>query len=282
MTQLALFEFEKRWANGREAWVKPPELFSPGGFAVDVLAERVARRFVEREHYAASFPAARLSVGLWGPGPSLVGVAVFSVPMSTNVLPRWTGMDHRRAVELGRFVCAPSVKYNGESWFLVRCFRHLAREKGSRAVLSFSDPLERRTAAGALMKRQHFGTIYQATGALFAGRARARWLYLAPDGSVVSDRMLSKIRQEERGLDYGVARLRSYGAPQRRRGESWTDWTARVLMLPIFRRVFHPGNYAYVFSLNTPTRKAVARLHEGGKPYPKPPPLSSLELPLAA
>src|SRR4051812_25590464 len=115
MAQLTLFEFEKRWSDRRETWVRPPELFSPGGFAVDVVAERLARRFVEREHYAGSFPAARLSVGLWGPGPSLVGVAVFSVPMSSNVLPRWTGFDHCHAVELGRFVCAPSVKYNGES-----------------------------------------------------------------------------------------------------------------------------------------------------------------------
>jgi len=88
------------------------------------------------EHYSGTFPAARLSIGLWGPGPALVGVAVFSIPMSVAVLPRWTGLDHTEAVELGRFVCGPTVKFNGETWFLRRAFRILASEKYCRAVLS--------------------------------------------------------------------------------------------------------------------------------------------------
>jgi hypothetical protein len=80
--------------------------------------------------------------------------------------------------------------------------------------------LERHTAGGALKKPAHYGTIYQAKGALFAGRATARWLYIAGDGSVISERMLSKIRAEDRGLDYAVARLRRHGAPARTLGES--------------------------------------------------------------
>lgn len=106
-------------------------------------------------------------------------------------------------------------------------------------------------------------------GALLAGRATARWLLLAPDGSVVSDRMLSKIRGEERGIDYAVRRLRAYGAPPRARGESWSDWTARVVRLPIFRRVRHPGNLAYVFGLDRYAAARLAHLHDGGQPYPR-------------
>lgn len=269
MTQLSLFLRDKRWSRRREAWVTPEDHFLPDGYAVDVVAEPLARDFVVREHYSGSFPAARLSVGLWGPGPTLAGVAVFSVPMSRYVLRRWAGADHEAAVELGRFVCAPSVKFNGETWFLRRCFRILGREKGCRAVLSFADPLERRTAAGELTKGAHHGTVYMAKGALLAGRATPRWLLLAPDGSVVSDRMLSKIRGEERGIDYAVRRLRAYGAPPRARGESWSDWTARVVRLPIFRRVRHPGNLAYVFGLDRYAAARLAHLHDGGQPYPR-------------
>jgi hypothetical protein len=107
-------------------------------------------------------------------------------------------------------------------------------------VLSFADPLERHTLEGALTKQAHYGTVYKAKGALFAGRARPRWLHLAPDGSVVSERMISKIRREERGIEYAVARLRGYGAPAREIGEDWKSWTRRVLRLPIFRRIRHP------------------------------------------
>lgn len=269
MSQLSLFDCEKRWNGRKERWVSPSECFQPTGYAVDGLAEARARTFVEREHYSGTFPAARLSVGLWGPGPSLTGVAVFSIPMSEAVLPRWTGLDHTAAVELGRFVCSDTVRFNGETWFLKRCFGILGHEKGARAVLSFADPLERHTLEGSLTKQAHYGTIYKAKGALFAGRARPRWLHIAPDGSVVSERMLSKIRREERGIDYAVARLRGYGAPARRPAEDWKSWTDRVLRLPTFRRIRHPGNYAYLFGLDHSTKTRLAALHDGGLPYPE-------------
>lgn len=81
--------------------------------------------------------------------------------------------------------------------------------------------------------------------------------------------MISNIRGEERGIDYAVRRLRAYGAPPRARGESWDDWTRRVVRLPIFRRVRHPGNLAYVFGLDRHTSARLAHLHEGGQPYPR-------------
>jgi hypothetical protein len=166
-------------------------------------------------------------------------------------------------------VCGPSVKFNGETWFLKRAFSILAQEKQTRAVLSFADPLERHTSTGDLTKRSHYGTVYMAKGALFGGRAGPRWLHLAPDGSVVSERMLSKIRREERGIHYAVERLRAYGAPLRVAGESWSHWTARVLCLPMFRRVRHPGNFAYIFGLDPATTARLSDLHEGGNPYPR-------------
>lgn len=284
--QLSLFGFEKRWAARRERWVTPAERFLPAGYAVDVVSERLARQFVVREHYSGTFPAARLSVGLWGPGPELVGVAVFSVPMSQSVLRRWSGEDHQRAVELGRFICAPSVKFNGETWFLRRAFTALRREKRITAILSFADPLERRTAEGLLTKAAHHGTIYMAKGALLAGRTDRRALILAPDSSVVNERMLSKIRNEERGIDYAVRRLLDLGAERRNPREDWSTWLSRVLRPPVFRRVHHPGNYAYLFGLDAQTATRLSNLHNGGQPFPRrssPRPEDACEtLPLAA
>lgn len=267
--QLSLFTFEKRWTGRRERWVTPAERFLPAGYSVDVISERLARDFVVREHYSGTFPAARLSVGLWGPGPELVGAAVFSVPMSEAVLRRWTGQDHRDAVELGRFVCSPSVRFNGETWFLRRAFSALRREKRITAILSFADPLERHTAEGMLTKPAHHGTIYMAKGALFAGRTERRRLLLAPDGRVVNERMLSKIRNGERGIDYAVRRLLDLGAPARNRGEEWPAWLHRVLRPPRFRRAYHPGNYAYLFGLDAQAAGRLSELHGGGLPYPR-------------
>jgi hypothetical protein len=211
---------------------------------------------------------------------------VFSVPMSQAVLRRWAGADDHQAVELGRFVCAPSVKFNGETWFLRRAFAALHREKRITAILSFADPLERRTAEGLLTKAAHHGTVYMAKGALLAGRTERRAVILAADSSVVNDRMLSKIRNAERGSDYAVRRLLHLGADTRNRGEEWSTWLRRVLRPPMFRRVHHPGNYAYLFGLDSATTDRLSDLHDGGQPFPRRPSPRTEEpresLPLAA
>ncbi len=106
-------------------------------------------------------------------------------------------------------------------------------------------------------------------GALLAGRTESRWIVLAPDGSIVSERMLSKIRRHERGIGYAVRRLREYGAEPRKPGESWRDWTSRIIRQPPFRRVKHPGNYAYVFGLDDQTVSRLLAMHDGGQPYPR-------------
>ena len=59
---------------------------------------------------------------------------------------------------------AESVPANGESWFLARCWE-LATRQGKHGVVSFSDPVPRRTAVGTLVFPGHIGTIYQACNA---------------------------------------------------------------------------------------------------------------------
>lgn len=263
------FAFDKRWRHRRERWVTPEQHFRPAGYSVDVIPEEAARRFVETHHYAGSLPVTRLCVGLFGPRARLAGVAVFSVPMAQAVLARWTGLGNDGAVELGRFVCDDNVAFNGESFFLARAIPALVREKGTRAILSFADPMERHDAAGLLTKRAHWGTCYQATNALFAGRSTPRTLHLTRDGTVLSERMLSKVRTEDRGWRYGAQQLRDAGAPPRRHGETLASWVRRSLREGPFQRVRHRGNLAYLFGTDAAERRRLADLHGGGQPYPE-------------
>ena len=266
MTAQLPLPFDKRWDRRRETWPHPDVTFNPRGYAVDVVDEAAARAFVLNHHYSASFPAARLSIGLFD-GRSLAGVAVFSVPMQQAVVPRYSGLSAGEGVELGRFVLSESVAFNGETWFLARAFRLLQREKGARVVVSYSDPMERSTDAGILTKPAHFGTIYQAHNAVFAGRAAARWLWLDRHGQVVSERALSKIRNAEVGHAYAARRLEAAGADPRGRHEDPRTWLDRVLRAPVFRRIRHPGNFAYAFGLDRSAKAAIAATVDA-QPYP--------------
>lgn len=272
--QLTLPLVDKRWQNRRERFVVPPDRIDPREFSVDVLhGERDARAFIAEHHYSGSFPAARLSVGLYrktGCAPArLVGAAVFSVPMQQQVIPAYTDLPASAGVELGRFVCLPEVAFNGETWFLRRAFAALRQEKPDvRAILSYADPMERCTANGQLTKPAHYGQIYQAHNAAFMGRAKPRWLWIARDGSIISDRALSKIRSGDRGHEYAARQLIDHGADPRRPGENPRAWLERVLRPPLFERVRHPGNFAYVFGLDAETTsRARAQAH----PYPRRP-----------
>lgn len=260
-----LINLDKRWESRRERWVAPGTLFRAADFAVDVIDSATARRFVEAQHYSGSFPADRLNVGLFGPGGTLEGAAVFSVPMNQRVVPKWTGCAPADGVELGRFVCTSAVAYNGESWFLARAFKLLRQVKGVRAVVSYADPLERHSAAGELTKAAHWGTIYQASNALHVGRSDARTLLVAPNGHVVSGRALSKIRHEDQGWQYATQQLLDQGAPARQAGESLEGWVTRATAG--FRRLRHPGNLCYVFGLDDLARRQLRTMHGAGLPY---------------
>jgi len=266
-------DLAKRWRDRRQRWVAPGELFTPSGYVVDVVPERVAKPWICAHHYAGTFPAARLSCGLFastGSDSRLVGVAVFSVPMNQSVIPSYSGFAPDAGVELGRFVCAPEVRYNGESWFLARAFAQLRREKPRvRAVLSFADPLERRDEGGFVVKPAHWGVIYQASNAIYVGRSSCRTLLIGPNGRVVSGRAVSKIRLGERGSQYAERLIVTAGAPARAFGESPAAWFDRLQHTRLLRRVRHGGNLAYLFGLDEPTRALLRFRHRGGLPHPR-------------
>lgn len=204
-------DFEQRHRERRVFYVEPTRRFLPRGYSVDALDEVPAKHFVETHHYSGTYPAARWRFGLFAPGGRLVGVCVFSHPSNDRVLTSRFPGAAKDSTELGRLVLLDEVGFNGESWFVSRCFPTL-RRAGVRGVVSFSDPLARDDVHGRVVHQGHLGVIYRGLGARYTGLATPRTLHLLPDGSVFSARTAQKVRSLERGWLYGVQQLVRQGA----------------------------------------------------------------------
>jgi hypothetical protein len=264
-------EVVQRWREGRAKYRPAGELarIDPRRYEVAALdgdgADTVARAFVERHHYSSSYPAARERVGLYRAG-ELVGMAVFSHPPTNSVLDVLP-CAREAAVELGRLVLLEDVEANGETWFIARAFAEL-RRRGYAGVISFADPVLRTTAAGVVVFPGHVGRIYQASNAVFTGRASPRTKRLLPDGRIFDERAWSKIRARHTGWRYAVDQLVAAGAQAPMRTASAADLRAWLKAeLPRCTRPFrHRGNYRYLFGLHPAVRHQLQPL---AQPYPK-------------
>jgi hypothetical protein len=178
-----------------------------------------------------------------------MGVAVLSIPVRREVLTlSFPDLEpFHESLELGRFVLADRAPANSESWFLAQAFRLAARE-GVRGVVSFADPVARRDADGRLVFPGHIGIVYQASNALYAGRGTARTVLVLPNGRVLHDRAISKLRSLDVGHEYVEYLLRRFGAPPRQ-GKSPEEWLPTALASARVRRLRHPGNHRYMFRL---------------------------------
>lgn len=252
----------QRWSERRGSYRPAGEVIRASDYEVAPLPTAEARGFVLRHHYSGSMPAARRCFGLHRRG-ELQGATVFSHPCRDDVLTRAFEVGAATdAVELGRFVLLDEVPGNGESWFLARCFAELRRE-GFAGVLALSDPSQRADAAGRVVFRGHVGCIYQASNALYLGRATRRTLHLLPDGSVLSARAIAKVRARDQGWRYAARLLQAHGADPL--GESGDAAAWLRLWLPRLTRTHrHPGNHRYAF----PLRRNVRVLGQP-QPYPK-------------
>jgi hypothetical protein len=255
----------QRWRDRRPRYKPPHETINPLHYEVAALADDAQpKAFVLAHHYAGTYPAARFRVGLFRAG-RLVGVAIYSHPVNDRVLTSVFDAPASAAVELGRFVLLDDVPGNGESWFLVRSFE-LLRKADIVGVLSFSDPVPRRTAAGVLITPGHIGTIYQAANGCYLGRGTPRRLRMLANGQVLNDRALQKIRRGEQGWEYAAEQLLRAGAsspppldPGQRR-----EWLHRSLGR-VTSIVHHPGNHRYAWRLDRS-----CRLLRDPRAYPKP------------
>ena len=258
MHQVALpldFSQCQRWRNGRERWRPSGELFDPRYACVQRIDTATAKAFVREHHYSHSFPASRVNAGLFVKKPFqkevLAGCATFSVPMTQAVVPAlMDGLHPSLGVELGRFVLLDEVPANGETWTLARAFQVLRDALPEiRGVISYCDPEPRYSKTGDLVKKGHVGTIYRAFNATPRGRSKRRMLLLTPDGSVVNERAVSKLRNGESGAGYVEAMLLSMGADARRLSESGADYLKRLIDTGFFRRMRHPGCFAFSWTL---------------------------------
>lgn len=284
-------QFDLIEAMGCQRWNQRRDLYRPAGepidtdrYGVDLVSESEARDFVAKHHYAGSLPPTRVRVGLFRSMPfrraELVGVAVFSVPVQAKALECYFGVDNDSGVELGRLVLLDSVEANGETFFVSRACRTLKRElPGVRAVLSYSDPMERVSESGEVVKRGHYGTVYRGLSATYMGRSSKRTLVMDRRGRVISERSLSKLKNDESGAAGAYRMLREAGGPERLFGESGKAYVERALREGPFVRMKHPGNLVFGWGVGSKTERSLVRRSMVSLDYP---PYPSQALKLAA
>lgn len=254
----------QRWRDRRTSYRPAREVVDLRHMEVaPIETDNVAKLFVARHHYEATYPAARYRFGLYEKGGWLVGVAVFSQPVNDLTTACLPGSERHEKTELGRFVLLDHVGANAESWFVARCFDAL-RKEGLVGLVSFSDPLARTRADGSVVTPGHVGTIYQATNGTYLGRSKPERRLLLPDGTIIHNRAMAKVRKRERGYKPIVERLIKFGAAPLGERDDSRGWLSRELPR-ITRVVAHPGNHKYAWVFNRRDRKHLPP----SLPYPK-------------
>ena len=255
-------DVSQRWNARRPTFVPPDSRIDPREFAVEEITRKDAATFLAQHHYLGTCPVAMTCAGLFrktGVGPAeLVGTAVFGQPGSPDAIASRSGMRREEGVELTRFALRDDVAFNGETYAIARAKRILARSyPGISVVLACSDPFPRTDGDGRTVFPGHLGQIYRASSALFAGHGAARIVHVSRDGSVLTDQNFSKIRGDRQGAEAAARRIVAAGAPERKTGESPSEWLERALASPAFRRVRHPGVRVYLLPMNADARRRI-------------------------
>lgn len=252
----------QRWRDRVGSYRPAGETIVTRQYEVARVETAVAKAFVLCHHYLMSFPAARRCFGLywWG---QLVGVAVFCQPLRKEVLAGLPGTPQESLV-LGRLVLLDEVPGNAESYFIAQCFHELQRE-GFVGVVSFSDPLPFTTLDGTVKHRGHIGTIYQATNGNYRGQARAEWKWVLPNGRYFQNDCKTKIRHLKEGWRYSAQLLVDFGAPPLDPSKDDPAEWLNAYLPKHARKLWHPGNHDYRWTLNRRHRKHLSP----SLPYPK-------------
>lgn len=247
----------QRWVERRQRYRPSGERINPAEYTVAAIEKHAEpRAFVSTHHYLGdSWPSVSFATGLYR-GRRLVGVCTFGIPAQARVFSAL--VPGHEALELSRLVLLDEVPGDGESWFVARAMALARREHKITAIVSYSDPLTRTTVEGLPVCPGHVGVVYQALGAEYKGTGKPRTIWLDRNGRTISDRALSKIRNQEKGCVNEEARLRALGAERRESGEEPRVWLARVMPM-IARQVKHPGCHRYVWEWSDDRRVAPVR-----------------------
>ena len=267
----------QRWRTRRTRFVPSATAINPADYAVDIIrSEKVTAGFLAEHHYLGTLPVSRLACGLYRNGrggqSDLVGVAVFTQPVNNASVRLRTGLtDPNSAFDLGRLVLLDDVPGNGESWFVARAMKLLRAEKPDvEAVIAYSDPIRQELPDGRVILPGHIGFVYQALSASYTGRTQARRRLIMPDGSILSDRTISKIVTGDNGASPAIDRLTRAGAPAPRAGEGPRDWLKRLETERFVTRHHHPGCHAYTFPLVRRARRALTTIPQPVRPMRDP------------
>jgi len=256
-----IVDFCQRWRDRVGAYRPKGEPIDTSKYEIAIIDEDTTpRAFCMQHHYSGSYTVAILRAGLYR-RDELVGVAAFSPGASKSAMDVAIPIPKAKRAELSRFVLRDDVPANGESWFLGHVFA-LARRHGYEALVAYSDPVPRFDSRGRKTFAGHFGCIYQSTNARFTGRAETRTKYLFPDGTILDDRNLTKLREQQPGWQAVAAKLVEHGAPKPRGDfEKW-----RLPAIHAATRTFrHKGTYRYLWALD----KRLSRYLPDAKRYPK-------------
>ena len=260
-------ERSQRWRDRREKFIPGGAEFNPAIHSVDIIdCWSVAKPFVERHHYSGSFPASRLSAGLFRNGPGgtseLVGVCTFAQPSNNRSVIKTANLRHHtHAVDLGRLVLLDDVGCNGETYLVSRALKLLRQSKSEvLSVISYADPVKRRVVGSGVIHGGHIGRIYQVMDALYLGRATPRTLDIMPNGLVFSARALSKLLNGETGSEYALRQIVAAGASPPKSGEAPEEWIMDLRQKGFFTRIRHPGTHKYLFPLTRAAKIAASSL----------------------
>jgi hypothetical protein len=255
----------QRWRQRRDTYRPAGEVINTRSYEIaETNSDRTVREFIALHHYLQTTPPARFRFCLYK-GQQIVGVAVFAHPTNDRSITGTLGCAAVEGVELSRLVLLDEVPGNGESYFVGHCLRQLKRI-GLAGVVTFSDPMPRKTVSGAVIKVGHVGTVYQSLNARFVGRSCPRSLRMLADGSILSDRTIQKLRSGEpgtRAIRYALANV-GLSLPE---GPVGAELSA--LLDKHTRSVRHPGNFKYVWCFS----RAGERNLPSCLPYPKLDPL---------
>ena len=141
-------------------------------YKVELIPAKLAKEFVRTHHYSRGChngPAP--CYGLYD-NEELIGCLVFATPCSENVRKSLFGPEYKDNVkELHRLVILDVTPKNTESWFIAKVLKRLQIDRPDLwGIISFADKTQ-----------GHYGTIYQATNALYCGTSSKATFYLDKD-----------------------------------------------------------------------------------------------------